>query len=268
MKRLDGKVAVVTGAASGIGRATARLLAESGCAVACVDVNPSGLAETTERMAASERRVTAHRFDVSEHGKLDELASTICSEHGAVDILVQNAGVTALGSMHDQTKDEISRVLDVNLGATIVGTRAFLPALMKQDEGHIVLLSSIFGLISPPGQAVYSATKFGLRGFGGALRLELSGHGIGVTTVFPGNVDTSIIEHATTPSESERLRAQSLTEHRAVPPERVAKAIVNGIKRNSPRVFVGAGVRSLERLARIAPDACQRFVGWIDARSG
>ena len=268
MKSLEGRVAVVTGAGSGIGAAAAAALAGAGCAVACADVDSSAAERTARSLEAQGRLASAHAVDVADARAVQVLATDVVRTHRRVDVLVNNAGVTVLGAFAETDVEDARHVMDVNVMGMVACCRAFLPHLRERDEAHIVNVSSIFGLLAPPRQVLYAASKFAIRGFSAGLRAELAPDGIGVTTVFPGNVRTRIVEHARATAESERLRAASLVARNAIPPERVATSILEAIARNRARAFVGRGTRLVDTLCRLAPAATQALAARIDARLG
>ena len=186
------KVAVVTGAASGIGRALAQDLARRGADLALVDVSAAALAETAGLCAARGRGVTTHIADVADAARMKALAAEVVAAHGRVELLVNNAGVSVTGTFEEQSLDDWRWIVGVNFWGVVHGCKFFLPHLRRAREAHIVNLSSMFGLIGLPTQSSYCATKFAVRGFSEALWAELRGSGIGVTTVHPGGVRTNI----------------------------------------------------------------------------
>lgn len=254
-----GGVAVLTGAASGIGQALAHGLAARGSHLALIDRDGPGL----ERVAAAigarcpALRVTAHTCDLAHTGGIPGLADEVLRAHGRVTLLVNNAGVALGGTFEQVTPEQFGRVLAVNFGATVALCRALLPALRSSLGGQIVNLSSLYGIIGPPGQAAYSASKFAVRGFSEALRHELAPHGIGVTVVHPGGIRTNIARHAeaapgVSPAEIEAgRRAQDRLLR--LPPEQAAGIILRATERRAPRVLVGSDARAVDLLARLVP---------------
>ncbi len=260
--RLDGRTAVVTGAASGIGRAIAISLARRGCNLAICDVNDDGLASTsasinTPSWSGAPLKVTRHHLDVSDRNAVRAFPAEVLAQHPGVDILVNNAGV-ALGGTFDQVSEEdFDWLLSINLFGVVRMTRAFLPLLHKSDDARLVNLSSIFGVVTPPGQTAYCASKFAVRGFSNSLRMELRGTSVGVSVVHPGGINTNIARASRTPKDlpaEEVARAKAYAQKALVmPPERAGEIIVQGIERRAERIFVGKDAKALAVIERLAP---------------
>src|SRR5271156_856114 len=196
---LRNRTAVVTGAAGGIGRGIAKSLACRGCHLALADVNEAELARTAEMVAAPDLRVSQHRLDVADRAAVAALPAQVLAQHPGVDILVNNAGV-AIGGTFDQVSEaDFEWLFEINFWGVVRMTRAFMPALKASDDARLVNVSSVYGIISPPGQTAYSASKFAVRGFSNALRHELVGSALGVTVVHPGGINTSIARNARVP---------------------------------------------------------------------
>lgn len=258
MIELRGKTAVVTGAAGGIGAALARQLHAAGCRVALVDRAGDSVAALCGTLGG---RSSAHAVDVADAGAWDALTKEIERAHGPADILVNNAGVTILGRFADQTLEDLDRIVDVNLKGVLYGCRAFLPQLTARGEGHIVNLSSLAGRVAFPYQSTYCATKFAVRGFTAALRMELASLGIGVTAVLPGTVATKLLATAQSydPSASKRM-AELMLAHGASP-DRVAQRVILGMRRNEAEVLVGWDARLTTLAQSIAPRVMSRALG-------
>ena len=193
---LQGRTAVITGSAGGIGRAIANSLARRGCHLALADIDDIALASTATELAAHKVRISRHHLDVSDRAAIAAFPQQVTAEHPGVDILVNNAGVALGGTFEQVTEADFDWLLSINFWGVVRMTRAFLPLLHKSEEARIVNISSIFGIIAPPGQTAYAASKFAVRGFSESLRHELSGTRIGVTVVHPGGVATSIAKNA------------------------------------------------------------------------
>ncbi len=254
---LKGRTAVITGAAGGIGRAIAVSLARRGCHVALADVDDAGLAETAEMIRDYGVRVSRHHLDVADRVAVSEFPDIVAAEHGGVDVLVNNAGVAVGGTFEQVADEDFEWLFEINFWGVVRMTRAFLPLLRASDDARIVNLSSIYGVVAPPEQAAYSASKFAVRGFSEALRHELETSLIGVTVVHPGGVATSIAEKARIPagiSEDEIARRQArYRKLLRLPPEIAGETIVRGIERRQSRVLVGSDAKVISLIARLLP---------------
>ena len=266
---LENRTAVITGSASGIGRAIAVSLARRGCNLALADVNDAGLSETARmaQLAQPDRtnrtpprsalRISQHHIDVADPRAVAAFPQAVTAAHPGVDILVNNAGVAIGGTFEAVSEEDFEWLIEINFWGVVRMTRAFLPLLQKSDDARLVNLSSVYGLISPPGQTAYSASKFAVRGFSNALRHELAGSKVGVTVVHPGGVATSIAENARVPQsmppeEVAQLKAIAKKALR-MPPAAAGEIVVKGIERRSPRVLVGNDAKFLAFLERLAP---------------
>ena len=260
MQRIQGRVAVITGAASGIGRATALRLAERGCALALADIDRAGLDETAHQAARFQTKVTADVVDVSSSTAVEAFARQVESTHGAAHILVNNAGVVIAGPFAEQRLEDLEWLVGINYWGVVYGCHHFLPLLRRQDEGHIVNLSSMFGFLGLPHQSGYCATKAAVRALSESLFAELRRERIGVTTVHPGCIDTSIVRAGRIEDEAMRRDVQTLFDRRGAPPDVVARAIVRAIEKN--RLFVRVRPESVatDWLKRLFPAAIHRFV--------
>ena len=256
MKSLEGKVVVITGAASGIGRALAVELGRRGSLVAISDVDEAGLAETA-RLAeqAGAREVRTDRLDVRDREAMAAYATAVADHFGTVNVIVNNAGVALAGDFADLDYEAMEWIVDINLWGVVHGTKEFLPHVIASGDGHVVNLSSLFGLVSMPGQSMYNATKYAVRGLTEALRQEMliAGHKVGVTAVHPGGIKTAIARNArVSDKESQAETARLFDEKLArMEPEQAAQIIVRGILRNSPRVLVGIDAHALHHFARL-----------------
>ena len=264
MKQLAGRVAVVTGAASGIGRALAIALAREQMTLALVDRDEPGLRETVALVTNAGGMASAHVLDVADETAVNAFAQDVLRAHGHVELLVNNAGVSIFGSVQELASDEIAWLMNVNFWGVVYGTKAFLPALLAQPEACIVNVSSVFGLWAPPGQAAYAASKFAVRGFTESLRAELEGTGVHVLTVHPGGIKTAIARNARVARAADPVTAATLTktfEERLLttPPETMAAAIVAGIKRGRERVLAGRDANRIDVLIRLFPTRAARW---------
>lgn len=261
MEQLEGRVAVVTGAGSGIGRATARALQREGCHLALVDVVPQRLADVRAALADPARRVSVHVADVSDRARMEALPGEVLAEHGAVHVLVNNAGVTVGRSFEDHSWDDLDWIFGIDLWGVIHGCKVFLPHLLRAEEAHIVNVSSLAGLVAFPLQSSYSAAKCAVYGFSDALRTELSGGPVGVTSVHPGTIRTRVLADARR-SDQRLTRLVDLMERFGRPPEVVARRIVRAIRRGQTRVRVGADAYLLDWIHRLAPNLPGRLLGF------
>jgi NAD(P)-dependent dehydrogenase (short-subunit alcohol dehydrogenase family) len=262
--QLRGRVAVVTGAGGGIGRAVTLALARRGANLALVDVDAAGLAGVAEAATALGVRAVVHRFDVTDRAAVAALPEQVRAELGRVDLLVNNAGVAVGGSFEQVSADDFDWLIAINFDAVVRMTRAFLPLLHTSDDARIVNVSSIYGIVAPAGQTAYSASKFAVRGFSNALRHELEGSRVGVTVVHPGGVATAIARSARAPAG---VPAEELAHRRAaaekklrMPPERAGEIIVRAVERRRPRILVGGDAVVVSWLERLAPVAYWRVL--------
>lgn len=264
METLEGKVAVVTGAASGIGRSTAIELAQRGCHVALVDIDEKGLSETNARISADKPatsvRAVAFEVDVSDAASVDELADDVVGEFGAVHIVINNAGINVTAPFEAHSLDDFRRVFDVNLWGVIHGCKTFLPHLRNVDQGHIVNVSSGFGIVAVAGQSAYCASKFAVRGLTESLYEELSNTSIGVTGIYPGCIDTNIIAEADIHYDADVVAeiGDYFTRH-GCQPEKVGRCIVDAILEDKHRVLVTAEARFFDWVRRLAPTVGNRL---------
>ena len=255
--RLAGRTAVITGAGGGIGRAIAVSLSRRGCHLALSDIDDSGMAETAVLARASGVRVSQHHVDVADRAAVAEFPDIVAAEHAGVDILVNNAGVAVGGTFEQVSAEDFEWLFEINFWGVVRMTRAFLPLLRASGDARVVNLSSLYGLIAPPEQTAYAASKFAVRGFSEALRHELEGSGVGVTVVHPAGVNTSIAEKARIPAgiteEELARRRERYRKLLRMPPEIAGETIVRGIERRQPRVLVGTDAKVMSLIARILP---------------
>ncbi|HVL58122.1 MAG TPA: SDR family NAD(P)-dependent oxidoreductase [Burkholderiaceae bacterium] len=255
--KLGDRVAVVTGAAGGLGRAIALALAQRGCHLALVDIDDSALVAAADQAAQAGIRATMYRLDVADRDAVRVLPAAVRADHGGVDLLVNNAGVALGGTFEQVAETDFDWLMEINFNAVVRMTRAFLPLLRERDAARIVNISSVLGLVAPAGHTAYCASKFAVRGFSNALRHELDGSGVGVLVVHPGGVATAIARSARTPagaSADEVERKRRRTEQRLrMRPERAAQIIVRAIERDASRVVVGSDARIASLLERLMP---------------
>jgi NAD(P)-dependent dehydrogenase (short-subunit alcohol dehydrogenase family) len=272
MFTLKGRTAVVTGAAGGIGRGIAVSLARRGCHLALADIDDAALADTaaaiTDSQAQHGIRISRHHLDVSDRAAVSAFPAQVTAEHGGLDVLVNNAGVAVGGTFLKIAESDFDWLFNINFWGVVQMTRAFLPLLQQSEEARLVNMSSLFGLIAPPGQTAYCASKFAIRGFSESLRHELAGTRIGVTVVHPGGVATSIAKNARVPvsmSEEEREKHRKIFESvLTMPPEAAGEIIVRGVENRKPRILVGRDAKFAALVERLLPVT---YWNWLGARA-
>lgn len=263
MKSFAGRVAAITGAASGMGRSLAVALAKRGCEVAISDIDPVGLAETARlaRAVAPAVRVTTRRLDVGDEAAVRSWAENVASEHGRCNYIFNNAGIAYGATLEGGDPAEVERIMRVNFWGVVHGTRAFLPYLRASGDGHVVNTSSVFGLIAFPGSGAYNASKFAVRGYTEALAIEMkmSGAPVAVTCVHPGGIKTNIAKASKMhPSiadlgvEVEGARERFERGFRVTADE-AAEIILRGVQKNARRVLVGSDAYLIDVMQRLLP---------------
>jgi NAD(P)-dependent dehydrogenase (short-subunit alcohol dehydrogenase family) len=271
MSHFTGKVAVVTGAASGIGRALAVELARRGAHLAICDVDLDGLAETAALAEAEGAQVRSDPLDVSQRELVLAYADTVVEHYGAVNLVFNNAGIAFTGSVEQMSFKDIDRVMDVDFWGVVNGTKAFLPHLIASGDGHVINISSIFGLFSVPSQSAYNAAKFAVRGFTESLRQEMlnSNHQVAVTCVHPGGIKTNIARNSSQVDgyDHDDL-ATSFDKLARTSPAKAAQVILKGVENNKARVLIGADAWVLDKLVRATGPGYQRLVAAFSKRNG
>lgn len=271
MRTFDGKVVVITGAGSGIGRALALDLASRGAVLALSDKDEVGLMGTAEQcLARHAREVRTDKVDVTDREAVAAYAAAVASELGRVDAVFNNAGVAVHGDFEEMDYEDFSWVIDVNLWGVVHGSKEFLPHLVASGDGHLVNISSLFGLMGMPGQSAYNASKFAVRGFTEALRTEMlvNRHPVQVTSVHPGGIRTSIARNARTTRSHDPATVADFFDRRLarMSPERAAQVILAGVLANRPRIVVGADAKVLDVLVRLVGPRYQDVVARISRR--
>jgi short-subunit dehydrogenase len=261
MTAIRGAAAAITGAASGIGRALALELTARGCDVALADRDDAGLATLAAEIShVHSQKVTVHRVDVGEPRQIEEFAQAAIADHPGLNIVINNAGVALMGQFDEIDQAQMDWLMNINFWGVVHGTRAFLPHLNGLREAHIVNLSSIFGIIAPPGQTAYAAAKFAVRGFSEALRHELAtaASPVRLSVVHPGGIATNIARNSRTGvgMTDNARRAQSIERFESsarTTPQAAALRIIQGIENNQPRILIGNDARLMDLLQRIRP---------------
>jgi NAD(P)-dependent dehydrogenase (short-subunit alcohol dehydrogenase family) len=269
MDGFAGKVAVVTGAGSGIGRALALELARSGARLAISDVDTEGLAQTEKFIMKTGAQVRTDRLDVTEREALLAYADTVNQHFGTVNQVYNIAGIAFLGDIEVTPFKDIERVMDVDYWGVVNGTKAFLPYLIASGDGHVVNMSSMFGLFGVPGQAAYNSAKFAVRGFTEALRQEMAvaRHPVAATVVHPGYIKTLIARNAGHVEGVDKETAVKVFNRVAITSaHRAARTILKAVRGKKARVVVGFDARAFDLLVRVFPAGYQRVLGPMTAR--
>ncbi len=274
MKDFAGRVAAVTGAGSGIGRALARQLARQGAGLALCDVDGAGLAETVAGCEGLGVKVTSRIVDVADRAAVYAWADEVVADHGAVHVVVNNAGVALGATVESMSYDDFEWLMNIDFWGVVHGTKAFLPYLKASGDGHVVNVSSVFGLISVPSQSAYNAAKFAVRGFSDTLRMELEIEGapVSVTTVHPGGIKTNIARNARMdPSvtalagDAEQARAD-FERMFVTSPEKAARQILTAVRRDRRRALVGPDAKAIDLVARLPAALYQNVLAKSAAR--
>jgi short-subunit dehydrogenase len=275
MTAIRGAAAAVTGAASGIGRALAIELAARGCDLALADRDEAGLQAVAAEIGkanAGPRKVTIHRVDVSEPAEIAGFAQTAVQSHPGLNIVINNAGVALMGNFTEIDQAQMDWLMNINFWGVVHATRAFLPHLSQQREAHIVNLSSIFGIVAPPGQTAYCAAKFAVRGFSESLRheLQMAESPIKLSVVHPGGVATNIARNSRsgTGVTDNARRTEAIERFDAVArttPAAAAQRIIAGIETNQPRILIGGDARLLDLVQRLRPATYWKWLAKIFA---
>ena len=267
MRSFQGKVAAITGAGSGLGRALALDLARRGCSVGLADINSDGLAETARLVRALGGACTETLLDAADRAAMFAWADACAQSFGQVNLVFNNAGVALTAPAATARIEDFEWIMGINFWGVVHGTQAFLPHLRASGEGHVVNISSLFGLMSMPTQSAYNASKFAVRGFTEALRMELdlAGGSVSATCVHPGGIATNIVRSQRVDGAMAQVTGMSDADWRAhgqkliarTSPEAAARQILAGVERNARRVIVGGDARFMDLLVRLLGSAYQ-----------
>jgi len=269
MKSFDDKVAAITGAGSGIGRALALELAKAKAQLALSDIDGKTVEATAELARRFGVRVTTASLDVAKRAAVHAWADRVVGDYGRVNLVFNNAGVALGSTLESVSYEDFEWIMDINFWGVVHGTKAFLPHLRASGDGHIVNISSVFGLAAVPGNGTYNASKFAVRGFTEALReeLDLVRAGVSATCVHPGGIKTNIARSSRLSAEMETLLGQDANTARAnfekrfiTSPENAARTILRAVRRNQRRVLIGPDAKALDILVRLFPSGYQRLI--------
>ncbi|CAI3144827.1 Putative oxidoreductase SadH [Acinetobacter calcoaceticus] len=267
MKSFKNKVAAVTGAGSGIGQALAIELAKQGCHLALSDVNEAGLAKTVELLATYPVKVTTQQVDVANRTEIADWAKFVVDQHGQVNLIFNNAGVAMGSTAEGISYEDLEWLIGINFWGVVYGTKEFLPFLKQSGDGHIINISSMFGLTAQPTQSAYNASKFAVRGFTESLRqeLDMQNAGVSATCVHPGGIRTNIAKAARMNNSVQSLGMDPVKSQDAfdkllrTPADEAAQQILEAVRKNRRRLLIGADAKVVDVIQRILPQGYQKI---------
>ena len=270
MKSFNNKVAAITGAGSGIGQQLAILLAKQGCHLSLSDVNEQGLADTIAQAQVHGVKVTGEKVDVANQEQMKAWAAQTVADHGKVNLIFNNAGVALATTVEGATYEEYEWIVNINFWGVVYGTKEFLPYIKETKDGHIINISSLFGLVAQPTQSAYNATKFAVRGFTESLRQELDIQkcGVSATCVHPGGIRTNIANAAKSNDSLKTLgmdpdkSVKAFNKLLRIPPEVAAQTILDAVKANKRRILIGNDAKLLDSIQRVFPKGYQVIMGF------
>ncbi len=271
MKNFKGKVAAITGAGSGIGQQLAVLLAKEGANLSLSDVSEAGLAATVELVKPFKINVTTQKVDVSDQAQVAAWAKATVKEHGQVNLIFNNAGVAMGSTVEGMSYKDLEWMMDINFWGVVYGTKEFLPLLKQSGDGHIINISSLFGLTAQPTQSAYNASKFAVRGFTESLRqeLDMQKSGVSSTCVHPGGIRTNIAKSArmndnlSTLGMNAQKSIKDFDKMLRILPEEAARQILNAVRHNQRRLLIGNDAKILDLMQRIMPQGYQKIFGTV-----
>jgi short-subunit dehydrogenase len=262
------RVAVVTGAARGLGKSLAGELAARGCRLALIDIDCGALETAARELAKTGTPVTYHCVDVSSAEAMEAAAREIAATHGAIDLLINNAAVSASASFANTSAAEFDRIVRVNFLGLVYGCRVFLPWLQKSGQGQILNVCSCFAWCGYPRKTAYAASKGAIRAFSESLRIELAPRGVGVTLLYPGPVRTAIVCDGISDSKEQLAREERFLRERGRAPESAAKLALDRLRKNPPRVVIGLDYWMLDLITRLSPRLALQAMDWSTRRFG
>ncbi|MFW1754575.1 SDR family NAD(P)-dependent oxidoreductase [Acinetobacter wanghuae] len=270
MKDFNNKVAAITGAGSGIGQQLAVLLAKQGCHLALSDVNEKGLADTVALVKESGVRVTTKKVDVAKLEEVKAWAAQVEQEHGSINMIFNNAGVALGSTVEGASYEELEWIVNINFWGVVYGTKEFLPLIKKTGDGHIINISSLFGLTAQPTQSAYNATKFAVRGFTEALRqeLDMEKSGVSALCVHPGGIRTNIAlaakmnDSLLTLGMNPEKSAKSFNKLLRCPPEEAARQILEAVQKDKRRLLIGNDAKAIDIMQRVLPTGYQKVIAF------
>jgi NAD(P)-dependent dehydrogenase (short-subunit alcohol dehydrogenase family) len=259
MRDFNGRVAAITGAGSGIGRALANALARQGAHIALSDLDDTGLAETVAQCEGFGVKITSQHVDVADRNAVYAWADSVVADHEKVNLIINNAGVALGATVESMSYEDFEWLMNTNFWGVVYGTKAFLPYLKQSGEGHVVNLSSVFGLISVPSQSAYNAAKFAVRGFTDTLRMELDieDTNVSVTTVHPGGIKTNIVRNARLDPSIRHVAgspeniANDFERAFITSPEKAAEQILTAVRRDRRRALIGPDAKAIDLVSRL-----------------
>lgn len=275
MKNFNNKVAAITGAGSGIGQQLAVLLAKAGCHLSLSDVNEAGLATTVELLKPYNVRVTTKKMDVADRGAVKAWAQETVQNHGSVNMIFNNAGVALGSTVEGASYEELEWIVNINFWGVVYGTKEFLPYIKQTGDGHIINISSLFGLTAQPTQSAYNATKFAVRGFTESLRqeLDLEKCGVSALCVHPGGIRTNIANAAKMNDSLKTLgmnpdkSAKAFNKLLRCPPEEAARQILESVQKDKRRLLIGNDAKAIDLMQRILPTGYQKITAFATTLS-
>ena len=271
MKNFNNKVAAITGAGSGIGQQLAILLAQQGCHLSLSDVNQQGLASTLALLKAYDVRVTSKQLDVADRVAMQAWAAETVQNHGSVNMIFNNAGVALGSTVEGASYEDLEWIVNINFWGVVYGTKEFLPYIKQTQDGHIINISSLFGLTAQPTQSAYNATKFAVRGFTESLRqeLDMENGGVSALCVHPGGIRTNIANAAKMNDSIKTLgmhpekSIKSFNKLLRTPPEEAARLILDAVQKDKRRLLIGNDAKTLDFMQRVLPTGYQKVTAFV-----